>query len=128
MRFVSRACPVSQGGEDYTNVEKIVVPDQGLTLKEILERFTRGEALPVGKDAQYGDDTMDVDLEKIKHLDLVDRQEFYEKLDEVKQKWQRQEKAKEKTEAEKRKAEEKAAFDKKVRLAARKIAKGEKSA
>lgn len=76
---------------------KLVQPDQSMSLKEIITRFTRGEAMPVSMEHQWNeqdDSELDVDLEKLKHADLVDKAEYSEKLKSVKKKWDIQEKQK----------------------------------
>jgi len=77
MKFKSIVCPApSIGAGPYP--KKQVVPNQSMSLREILERFTRGEPLEIGKDASY--DEGEDDLEKVAKSDLVDRAEFVEKL------------------------------------------------
>lgn len=73
--------------------KKITVPNQSLSLKEILRRFVRNETVPVGKDTSYAT-YADVDLEKIQHADLVDRAAFIGKLSEISRLYQIQEKKK----------------------------------
>lgn len=95
MRYEGRAIPVSRGGISFKGRKKIVVPDQGLSLKDILDRFVRGEVLPVGMSHQFGDEDQDnplnVDLEKLAVADLVDKEEYKEQLKEVKRKYDIQE-------------------------------------
>lgn len=76
-----------------------VVPDQSLSLAEILRRFVRGEAVPVGLSTFGVDDgeqdhELDVDLEKLAHADLTEKDEWKEKARELQRKYERQEKAK----------------------------------
>lgn len=62
--------------------EKILtVPNQSLTLKEILKRFVRREALPIEQEGVYHEG--DHDLEKVANEDIVVR---YELLEEQRQK------------------------------------------
>lgn len=71
-----------------------------MSLQEILERFTRGEPLEIGKDAGF-DEQGDDDLEKVQHMDLVDREEYVDKLKKTKKFYDAQQKAR----AEKRQSE-----------------------
>lgn len=91
MKFKSIAIPGPSMGVKITG-KKIVVPDQSLSLQEILDRFTRGEPLEIGRDVQYHES--DDDLEKMSHLDPVDKAEYIEKLKETQRKFDRQEKQK----------------------------------
>lgn len=121
MKYRSISLPKPSLGESFIGVVDTVVPDQSMSLKEILTRFTRGEPVPVGHETSHAE--MDVDLEKLAHADLVERAEYRSKLDEVKKRFETQEA--------KRKADEKAAADKaakaaeekRIRIAAKKLAK-----
>lgn len=113
MKFKSIAIPVASQGEDFTDVIDQVVPDQSMSLEEILHRFTRNESLPVAMQAEYGDDDIEnplnVDLEKMATADLVDKEQFTDQLKEVKKAYEKQEKEKvsrkQKADAEKAEAE-----------------------
>lgn len=83
--------------------KKIVVPNQSMSLHEILERFTRNEELPIGRDVQYHES--EDDLEKIAHMDLVDREEYADKFRETQKAYKKQEAAKQKAAKEKIAAE-----------------------
>lgn len=98
MKFKSVSIPGPSKGS-RTSAEKLVVPNQSMSLLEILTRFTRGEQLPVGKDVVYHES--DEDIEKLKHMDLVDRAEYIEKLEQTKKTYEKQERDKEKAEREK---------------------------
>lgn len=91
-RFRSKAFPGNNPGTPTLD-PKIVVPDQSLSLREILERFTRGEPLHIGKDVQY-DESGDDDLEKVSKMDLVERDEFIQKQKDVQDRYSKQEKRK----------------------------------
>lgn len=124
--FKKGAWPAPAPGEDYSQEIDQVVPDDSLSLEEILIRFTRGEALPVGHDVQDGEDSdnpLNVDLEKLRNSDLVDKEEFIEKLKEVQRKYDAQEKEKAAVEEKKRQEEFARKDAKRIRLAARKLAK-----
>lgn len=92
MKFKSLAIPSPSVGTDYTNVIDQVVPDQSMSLREILTRFTRGEKLPVGHEVSYHES--DTDLEKLTNADLVDKADFVDKMKEVKVRFDKQEKKK----------------------------------
>lgn len=92
MKFKSIAAPQPSVGESYLNEVRQTVPDQNMSLAEILERFTRNEALPIGKAVNYHES--DDDLEKVQNMDLVDRQEFAEKLTKTQKDYEKQEKRK----------------------------------
>lgn len=92
MKFISTAIPKPALGASFEGVLDCTVPDQSMTLQEILDRFTRGEVLPIGKTVQYHES--EDDLEKVSHLDLVDRAEFIESQKETRRKFEKQEKAK----------------------------------
>lgn len=90
--------PAPSDGVDFSKEESVVVPDQSMSLQEILERFTRGEPLPVMHETQYGDDDLDnplnEDLEKMANADLVDKAEYRDRLKEVQVNYEKQEKIK----------------------------------
>lgn len=128
MKFKKGAIPEEPDkGVDFSNEKSIVVPDQAMSLQTILEKFTRGEELAIGMDSEFGDDNLDnplnVDLEKLATADLTEKAEFVEELRKVQNDWRSVEKAEaEKAEAE-RAAAVKAADEKRIRAAARKLAK-----
>lgn len=120
-RFKSKSIPPISPGYDCTHQVKEVVPDQSMSLREILERFTRGEAVPIGKEGTFDEDSDSedsVDLEKMGKADLVDKEEYYAKLQDTKNAYEKQEKAKNakaaKLAKEKAEAEYKAAIEKEV--------------
>lgn len=108
MKFKGKAIPQPSEGLVITEVDQ-VVPDQSLSLKEILKRFVRHEALPIGNNASFGngqdpegDSPLNIDLEKAAHWDLVERQEFKQKVEDMQRQYESQEKSKrEKAHAEK---------------------------
>lgn len=59
---------VSVKKENYSNVKKVVMPNQSMSLQDIIKRFIRRESLPLEKQAVY-EDRMG-DLEKIAHEDI----------------------------------------------------------
>lgn len=102
IKYKSVSWPEASTGEKPSGV-KLTVPDQSLSLQEILTRFTRNEPLPVGNRVSYHES--DDDLEKIQHMDLVDREEFVEKLKTTQKDYEKQEKRKAKQAQEKLQAE-----------------------
>lgn len=128
----ANAFPKPWDGVSFEGVKDQVVPDQSLTLKEILTRFVRGEALPVGQKHTYGSDgsidpesesNFNVDLEKAKHWDLTEKAEFRDAVMAERERLGKVEASKKKDADEKKALADKAAFDKKVRIAAKKYAK-----
>lgn len=90
MKFKSIASPKPAKG--MVTGKKQVVPDQNMSLEEIISRFTRGEALAIGRETSFDDG--DDDLEKVKQMDLVDREEYVNKLKNTQKEYSKQEKAK----------------------------------
>lgn len=60
-------------GQDFSKVKSITVPNQNLTLRDILLRFIRKESLPVEHEGVYAENLGD--LEKMKHEDITVRHE-----------------------------------------------------
>lgn len=60
--------------QDFSNDEVLTVPDQSMSLKTILERFTRRESLPIEKKGVYAEGLGD--LEKMVKQDPVDLMEM----------------------------------------------------
>lgn len=111
MKFKSNAFPKPcLGQKEFGPV--LVVPNQAMSLEEILERFTRGEPVAVGRDISYHES--DDDLEKVSKMDLVDRDEYIEKLKQTQKDFDKQEKRKAAKEREKlvKEAAEKLAAEK----------------
>lgn len=68
-------------GQDFSNEKPVVVPNQSMTLKEILRRFVRRESLPIERQGIYAEGFGD--LEKIVHEDFTVQEE---RLNEVRKK------------------------------------------
>lgn len=130
MQYKKSSIPSPWEGVDYTGVEDIVVPDQSMSLEEILHRFTRGETLPVGMEMEMGDDSLDnplnIDLEKLANSDLVDKEEFIGKLRDVQARYNEQEKQKAADAKAKADAKFKELDEKRIARAARELAKAKK--
>jgi len=65
-------------GLDFTKEKPVTVPNQSMTIQTIIDRFTRGERLPVLKQGQYS--TKFGDLEKLQGLDITEQQERAQEL------------------------------------------------
>lgn len=91
-------------GIDFSDIPDMVVPDQGMSLREILDRFVRNEPLPVDMGGQFGNEDLDnplnIDLEKMARADLTDKADYYNALEEIKKSYKAQEKAAENAKAE----------------------------
>lgn len=64
-------------GQSFKGVKKHVVPNQSMTLQQILNRFIKHEALPIVKEGYYADQ-QDIDLEKLPTEDITVREEVYQ--------------------------------------------------
>lgn len=69
--------------KDWSQIERLTVPDQSLTLADIIDRFSRKEALPIGKQVSFNDEIevdspFAVDLEKLAKADIIDKMEYVE--------------------------------------------------
>lgn len=110
-------------GLDLSDEEVLVVPDQSMSLEEILHRFVRGDELNIGGDIGYGDNQdedldnpLSVDVEKIRHMDLVELDELRERVQDARKRFETDEKdrkAKAEAEAEKRSKEREEAEERK---------------
>lgn len=68
---------------DETRIQKpignsLTVPGQTYSVKEIIERFTRGEHLPIVKKVYYGDDISENYLYGVQGEDISVIQSYYE--------------------------------------------------
>jgi len=64
--------------QDLSKSPKITIPNQSMSLKEILRRFVRREALPIAREGTY--EHRMGDLEKLKNADIVDQMERVSEL------------------------------------------------
>lgn len=69
---------VDRKPQDYKGEKLVTVPNQSMSLSEILRRFTRKESLPIEKDGFY--ETRFGDLEKTANADILEQ---FEKADEI---------------------------------------------
>lgn len=76
-------------GQDFSKCEVLTQPNQAMSLKEMIERFTRNEPLEVGFNVNYHES--DDDLEKLRRLDPVDRAAYIKRMEEVQAKYKEQE-------------------------------------
>lgn len=102
MKFKSLAFPFPSEGVKPSG-KNLFVPNQSLSLEEIISRFTRGEALAIGRETSYHES--DDDLEKVSTMDLVDKEEYVNKLKETQKEYDKQEKRKKSKLEEKLRAE-----------------------
>lgn len=65
--------PVEITGQDFTKVKSHFLPNQSLTLKDIIKRFIRKESLPIGRDGVYNENLGDI--EKMAREDITVQQE-----------------------------------------------------
>lgn len=65
-------------GKSFKHCKCVVVPNQSMTLRDILIRFTRREALPVEKEGSYTEGYGD--LEKLARKDITEQLEVAEDL------------------------------------------------
>lgn len=127
-----KSFPRSVAAGTVYNEPKQVLPDQSLSLKEILQRFVRHEALPVGRNMTYGsenyidpesDSELNIDVEKARYWDMTEKAEFKARVKEYESVHQTNEakRAKAKATADAKKAE--LEFNEKVEKRARELAK-----
>lgn len=70
--------PVKVARQSFAGVKKCVVPNQSMSLKEILQRFVRREALPVARQGIY--EERFGDLEKLSKADITEQLERVEEI------------------------------------------------
>lgn len=79
-RIVRLYPPVKVTGKSFKNVKRQTVPNQSLSLREIVRRFVRRESLPISKEGIY--EERFGDLEKLKLADITEQ---LERAEEIKQ-------------------------------------------
>lgn len=86
MKFRALAAPPKSVGQSFKGVKHIVLPNQAMTLQQILDRFTRGQPLPIGQ-STFGTEeenrSFGIDLEKLAFMDLAEKDEYKKQLDAV---------------------------------------------
>lgn len=70
--------PRPRVGQDCSKWKKMTVPNQSMTLKEILRRFIKRESLPIVKEGTYHES--DYDLEKLARADFTEQHEVLEEI------------------------------------------------
>lgn len=60
--------------QSFIGQKNNVIPNQSMTLQEIVRRFIRKESLPIQKEGVYAEDLGD--LENMQREDIVDRMEM----------------------------------------------------
>lgn len=84
--------------QSFKNVQKVTVPKQSLSLREIIKRFVRRESLPVLKEGVY--EERFGDLEKLSKADITVQMEKVEEIRQqllnIEKKFKEQQAAKEK--------------------------------
>lgn len=110
MKFLAIASPAPSAGL-VIKCPKITVPDQSMSLQEILERFVREQPLAIGKHTfgSEGDSDDEIlkgrDVEKVGGLDLVEKEDLIREQKDVQKRFEEQE-ARKKGEKAKKAAEE----------------------
>lgn len=91
MQFKSRSCPEPSKGQAGGR-KRQVVPNQAMSLGEILQRFVRHEPLPVGKEGVYheGED----DLSKLDVMDPTEKKEYADRLRQTQREYKEQQRIK----------------------------------
>lgn len=88
-------------GLDLSKEPKVVVPNQSMTLRDIIKRFVKKESLPAQKEGIYHES--EYDLEKLSKADLTEQHEV---IEELKQKVKRKKKVVDDYHEEQKKKEE----------------------
>lgn len=70
--------PVKVTGRSFKGVKPHTVPNQSMSLREIIQRFTRKESLPIEKEGIYVEGLGD--LEKMDKADIQEKREAYERV------------------------------------------------
>lgn len=82
-------------GKSFVGVKRVTVPNQSMSLREIISRFVRREPLPVSKEGVYEDRFGD--LEKLKREDITVQMERVERikaqLSDIERRWKEREAA-----------------------------------
>lgn len=62
----------------FPGVKARTIPDQAMSIKEMFRRFVRREPLPLERDGVYVES--EYDLEKISHMDTIEKREILEEM------------------------------------------------
>lgn len=126
MKYKSIAAPKPSVGLDFSKVKELVLPDQSMSLQDILTRFTRGESLNLAHPVEYGSDASlfnDRDLEKLATSDLVDKEEYINHLKEIQSRYEKNEKKKASFEAAKKAEQDRIDRERLIRIKAKQLAR-----
>lgn len=63
-------------GEDYKGVEIVTVPNQSMSLKQIIQRFVKKQPLAIEKEGFYDDSG--IDYEKFQRAEFAEQEEYVE--------------------------------------------------
>lgn len=115
-------------GQSFIGIKKVVVPMQSMSLREIVKRFVRREALPLSHEGTY-EDRYDYDLEKIAHEDLTVKEELLSEFRQRVKDLDLKVKAEESTLKEKQRAKQEASYQAMLKDLSTKVANaaGEKT-
>lgn len=69
--------PVKVVGQSFVGTKVLTVPNQSLTLKDVIRKFVRREALPIMHEGTYSEGDHG-DLEKFATLDFTEQEEIVE--------------------------------------------------
>lgn len=97
-------------GQSFKGVARVVVPNQSMSLREIVQRFIKKESLPINKDGFYSEDFGDI--EKIQSEDITERMDRINDLKEKAKKGKKAEEERLKKEGEDKKKADAEAFRK----------------
>ena len=78
MKFIASCDYIPPSGEDYTDIEMVVEPDQCPSMREIVARFVQGLELGVNTYDYYDDDEPYFDL-GMDRLDAIDYERSFTK-------------------------------------------------
>lgn len=78
MRIIQLYPGVPRVRRMFDGVKRVTLPNQCMSLSEMLRRFVRREALPAAKDGVYIE--TDYDLEKVSKMDRVEQDEIISEL------------------------------------------------
>jgi len=87
--------PVKVTGQSYKDAKKHVVPNQAMSLQEIIQRFTRRESLPVEREGIFRTDMGDLEKQQTEDFTYHHEraQEIREKIKSAKKRMEDQHKA-----------------------------------
>lgn len=82
---------------EVNNLPSLTVPDQTLSLRQLLERYTRGQGISIKRDVTYSEEDF-TDLEKMDKFERADlKSQNQQYIDELRQELQQQQSPPQKT-------------------------------